>query len=161
MQYSQDRDGRIELLATETHPRDSQTSVYHGYIEAGIVRDSSGLALGPLGSAIPVTALTRVWTPRAAERAWTSDIMVDPVSGEPTVVFSVHHTSDDHRYWYGRWDGAVWQVEEIASAGRSLYAGETDYTGLVALDPDDARHLVLSADVSPVTGLPHTSASDG
>ena len=161
VQYSQARDGRIDLFATEAHPSKVQTSVYHGYIEAGLVHDSAGTVLGTLGSAVPVTSLTRVWAPTGAERAWTSDIVSDPVSGSPTVVFSVRHTDADHRYWYGRWNGTAWQIEEIAFAGRALYAAEGHYTGLVALDPSDTRHVVLSADVSPVDGAPLVSAADG
>jgi hypothetical protein len=161
VQYSPAHDGRIDLIATETHPRDSQTSVYHGFIQAGRLYDSAGTLLGPLGSAVPVTALTRVWAPSSAERAWTADIALDPVTGLPTVVFSVRWTADDHRYWFGRWSGSAWQVEEIAYAGQALTSIESDYTGLVTLDPADASHVVLSSDADPVTGAPLISATDG
>ncbi|MDP1807297.1 MAG: BNR-4 repeat-containing protein, partial [Acidimicrobiales bacterium] len=119
VQYSADVDGRIDLLATETHPRDSQTSIYHGFIRAGLVHDSAGTVLGPLGSAIPVTALTQVWTPPTSERAWTADLTVDPATGAPVAVFSVRHTVDDHRFWYATWADGAWHAEEIAPAGRA------------------------------------------
>lgn len=160
VQYSPVHGGRIDLVATETHPRDSQTSVYHGFIRDGRLYDSAGTLLGPLGSAVPVTALTRVWAPSGDERAWTADVAVDPVTERPTVVFSTRWSASDHRYWFGRWSGSVWETEEIAHAGRALSATESDYTGLITLDPSDASHVVLSSDVHPVTGTPLISASD-
>ena len=75
---------------------------------------------------------------RRASAAWTADIVVDPATGAPTVAFSVRHADDDHRYWYGRWTGAAWAVEEIAFAGRALYPAESHYTGLITLDPRTA-----------------------
>lgn len=162
VQYSPTRDGRIDLIATPTHPRESQTSLYHGYIEAGLVHSSTGAVLGPLGTAIPVTALTAVWEPsNATDRAWTTDVVIDPITGAPTVVFSVRISATDHRYWYGRWSGTQWETEEIAPAGRALYEREDDYTGLISIDPTDASRIVMSSDTSPVTGLPLTSTADG
>jgi hypothetical protein len=161
VQYTPSADGRIHFVATDGHPREVQTGVYHGYIEAGSVYNSSGTLLGPLGSAIPVTGLTPVWLPTGVERGWTSDIVVDPSSGRPTVVFSVRTGNDDRRYLYARWSGRAWQVETLAAAGRALYAAEADYTGLVALDAANPSHVVASVDTSPLSGEPLVSAADG
>ncbi|MGK2946972.1 MAG: BNR-4 repeat-containing protein [Acidimicrobiales bacterium] len=155
------RDGRIDLIATEGHPVNGQTSVYHGYVQAGDLFTSDGVLLGPIGSAVPVTALTPVWTPEGDERGWTADLALDPVTGHPVVAFSVRHSAVDHRYGYARWDGDTWTAEEIALAGTALYDNEVDYTGLLAIDPADPARVVASTDVHPVTGAPLVSATDG
>jgi hypothetical protein len=118
VQYAEARDGKIHLVATEAHPDQSATSIYHGYIEGGTVRDSAGHVLGPLGSGIPVTSLTKVWQATPEERAWSTDVVVDPTTGEPVVTFSTTRSVDDHRYRYGRWNGVLWSTEEIAFAAR-------------------------------------------
>ena len=67
----------------------------------------------------------------------------------------------DHRFEYARWDGSAWRVHEIAYAGRRLYAGEDDYTGLAALDPKNPNVVYISTDADPVTGAPLVSRADG
>jgi hypothetical protein len=67
----------------------------------------------------------------------------------------------DHRFHYGRWDGSAWQTHEIAYAGRRLYPGEDDYTGLAAIDPKNVKVIYISTDADPVTGAPLVSAADG
>ena len=62
---------------------------------------------------------------------------------------------------YGRWDGSAWRVHEIAYAGTRLYAGEDDYTGLAALDPNNPDVVYISTDAEPVTGTPLVSTADG
>ena len=117
--------------------------------------------LGTVGSAVPVTSLTRVWAPTAGQRGWTADIEADPTTGAPIAVFSTRISNADHRYWWARWDGTAWQPEEMAYAGRALYGGEPDYTGLITLDPANPNRVVLSTDASPITGAPLVSTSDG
>ncbi len=53
------------------------------------------------------------------------------------------------------------RVHEFAHAGRRLYAGEDDYTGLGALDPQQPNQVFISTDAHPVTGVPLVSAADG
>jgi hypothetical protein len=64
------------------------------------------------------------------------------------------------RYHYARWDGTAWQVNEIARAGSRLYAGEDDYAGLAALDPQRPNEIVISTNADPVSGAPLISAAD-
>jgi hypothetical protein len=67
----------------------------------------------------------------------------------------------DHRFHYAAWVGTSWVQHEIAYAGRRLYAGEDDYTGLGAIDPQSTTIVYLSTDADPVTGRPLMSAADG
>ena len=54
-----------------------------------------------------------------------------------------------------------WHHEEIAYAGRRLYASEDDYSGLGALDPNNPNVLYISTDADPVKGTPLISTADG
>jgi hypothetical protein len=155
------RGDRIDFISTEGHPDAAQTSIYHGYLLDGIVHRSDGTALGRAGTAIPVTQLTRVWTSSPTEEGWTVDLTYDRSTGAPIAAFSTTRTADDHRYYIGRWNGSTWQVQQVARAGRALYPAQADYTGLIALDPRDPDHAVISTDVNPVTGAALVSASDG
>ncbi len=155
------RGDRIDLIATETHPATSRTSVYHGFIRDGVLHTSAGVALGRVGSGVPVTSLTLVGTPGAAQAAWTVDVGYDSASGQPIAAYSTTLGVDDHRYHFARWNGSAWEAREIAFAGRALYPGEPHYTGLVALDPKDGNHVVISTDADPITGAPLVSGSDG
>jgi hypothetical protein len=161
VQYAEARAGRIDLLATETHPSASATSIYHGYLQGGFVHDSTGTVLGPIGAGIPVTDLTQVWAASGGARGWTADIELDPVTGAPIAAFSVTLSPEDHRYWLARWDGDGWAAEEVAHAGRRLFSGEPHYTGLAAIDPQDPDRVVISTDAHPDSGAPLVSATDG
>jgi Neuraminidase (sialidase) len=44
--------------------------------------------------------------------------------------------------------------------GTGLYPREADYTGLLAIDPNQPNVVFISSDVHPVTGLPNVSAAD-
>jgi hypothetical protein len=155
------RGNRIDLIATETHPRSGRTSIYHGFIRDGVLHTSAGVPLGRVGSAVPVTSLTLVATPGAAQAAWTVDIGYDPATGRPIAAYSTTIGVGDHRYHVARWDGVTWQAREIAFGGRALYGGESHYTGLMALDPRDGGRVVISTDADPVTGQALVSGSDG
>ncbi|MEZ5169730.1 MAG: FG-GAP-like repeat-containing protein [Acidimicrobiia bacterium] len=159
--YTSDGAGRIDLIATEQHPGNDTTSIYHGFISGGRLHDSAGNDLGAVGSAVPVTALTPVWSAVGNQRAWTADVALDPVTGNPVAAFSVRHTPEDHRYWHARWNGTSWSAHEIAYAGSALYEPEIDYTGLVSLDPEEPDLAVISTDVDPATGTPLVSGTDG
>jgi hypothetical protein len=155
------RGDRIDLIATETHPESGRTSIYHGYIQDGLLHTSAGRVLGPVGSGVPVTSLTLVGTPGTAQAAWTVDIGYDPGPRQPIAAYSTTVSAGDHRYFVGRWNGTSWDTREVAFAGRALYSGQPHYTGLLALDPRDGNHVVISTDANPVTGAPLVSGSDG
>lgn len=156
------RGDRIDLIATEEHPDDTgRTSIYHGFIRDGIVHTSTGTALGQVGTGISVTRLTRIWQASPAEEGWTVDLGYDNATGQPVAAFSTTLSVGDHRYYVARLNGSTWQTTQIAYAGRALYSGQPHYTGLVALDPRDTNHVVISTDADPVTAAPLVSASDG
>lgn len=170
VKYASDGRGTIHLAYTEGHPRDFDNSIYHVVYRRGQLRRSNGAVIAPLaeGLARPEDG-TRVFEGGPGRVAWIADMHLDR-RGRPYLAYSVQmndagkkpgHCGQDHRYRFARWDGKRWQDTEMAFAGSCLYAREDDYTGLVALDPHDARVVYISTNVHPATGAPLISRADG
>jgi hypothetical protein len=163
VKYASNGRDTIHLAFTEGHPRDFPNSIHHAFYRAGILHRSDGSPIGPLaeGPIVPEQA-TRVFSGDADHVAWIHDLQLDG-AGRPCLVYSVQVGSanqppgqggNDHRYRYGSWDGSRWLDREIAFAGRRLYAGEDDYTGGIAIDPQDVGTVYISTSVDPTTGAP-------
>lgn len=163
----------IHFVATEDHPRNFDNSLYHGFLRGGRLHHSDGRVVAPLHEGLDVETntwdFTRVFEGGPDRVAWMSDIELDP-EGSPVILFTVQRGGeglprkqggDDHRFHLARWNGSEWEQHEVAHAGKRLYSGEDDYTGLGAIDPLDPNHLVISTDADPVTGEPLVSKSDG
>lgn len=162
VRYTSNNVDEIHFISTEGHPRDYNNSIYYGYLYQGNLYAADGTWLHDTASGpIAPESLEKIYQGGVNNVAWTTDIALD-ANGYPYCAFSVQMNQDntDLRYWYGRWDGAQWHVNEMAYAGSCLYSAESDYTGLVALDPDNPDILYISADVHPVTGYPLISETD-
>lgn len=170
VKYASNGRDEIHLAYTEGHPRDFANSIYHAVYRDGALRRSDGTVIAPLkeGMKRPEEG-TRVFEGGPDKVAWIIDMHLDG-RGRPYMAYSVQmndgdkkpgHCGQDHRYRFARWDGQRWQDTEIAYAGSCLYPREDDYTGLVALDPHDARVLWISTNVHPETGAPLVSKADG
>lgn len=166
----------IHFTTTEDHPRAYDNSIYHGFYRAGKLHDSTGKVVGDPGtdgtSPLKPTSFTEVFRGGPDKVAWTTDIELDS-SGHPYTAFSVQvdgagdrtkrdsaRNSIDHRYYYARFDGTRWNTHQMAFAGTRLYPDEDDYTGLVALDPQDPDTAVISTNADPATGTPLISKTD-
>lgn len=170
LRYASNGKNRIHFVTTNAHPRDFTNSIYHGYVENDRVYTSDGTDLGGIDGAETdrtTTDFTQIFEGDSANVAWTSDIRIDD-AGHPWIAYSV--TKDrvapgeggmDHRYRYARWDGEEWSDYEIAYAGSRLYPMEDEYTGLIALHPDNPDIVYISTDADPVTGEPLISNADG
>jgi hypothetical protein len=171
VKYASD-DRSIHLATTDGHPRRFDNNVYHGVLRGDTLYDSHGTALQPLDDGpLANKSLTKVFDGDPHNVAWTTDLHLD--DGRPVMGFSVQKDGAsfrndpedgpgwDHRYYYARFDGTEWQVHEMAYAGTGLYAREADYTGLLAIDPNQPNVVYISTDVHPVTGLPNVSERDG
>lgn len=157
-------DGRaIHFLATEGHPRNRDTSVYHGVVRDGQLFDATGLLVdGHLfdddGAAIE--RLTQVFAAgtslagAALHRCWPTDLEIDG-AGRPVAVFTARADDDDqdHRFCYATLTDAGWRTFPLAKAGGHLYPAENDYTGLAALDPDDPAIVYVSTPIDPRTEM--------
>jgi hypothetical protein len=176
VRYQTNGDDRIDFITTDGHPQNILTNgVYHGYIRFegsgryGIYK-SEGTRLGDLSAATTSPYAASDFTPLflgntaspqndlLMTRGWTVDLEVD-ASGSPYAVFSARVNDDmtDHRFFYARYSGSRWTIHELARAGGFLYQGQDDYTGLVALDPQNPNRLFMSTNIDPrtQTTLPH------
>jgi hypothetical protein len=179
VKYASNGRDEIHFVTTEDHPRAYDNGIWHGMIkvsEAGAhLAHSDGTRIAPLSTGrfaeVKPTDLTPVFIGDADNVAWTADVELDERSF-PYAAFSIQHGNgavrtdrtaggDDMRYGYARWDGNRWLVHEIAYAGTALYPAENDYTGLIALDPDDPDVVFISTDADPETGEPLISSADG
>jgi autotransporter-associated beta strand protein len=170
LKYTSNGVDRVYFISTETHPRESNTGIWAGYITPanGNVYRIDGTAVGTLGTntgtAVSVQALSPVFPANsvvdgtARTNAWTTDLALDN-SGNPYTVFTsrVAGNNLDHRFYYARWTGSSFAVHEIAKAGGYLYSAEGDYTGLAALSPSDPNTLYISTKIDPRDGTTTTS----
>ena len=144
----------------------------HGYLRDNTIYLSNGTPAGKLSTSteatIPTWNLTKAFQGNPDDVAWMVDIQLDQ-NDRPYVLFSCQidgrglprgQGGMDLRYHYARWDGTAWHTEEIAHAGRRLYPGEDDYSGLGALDPHNPDVVYISTDADPVSGAPLISEAD-
>ena len=173
LKYAFDGKGTIHFIATEDHPRNYDNSIYHAFIRDGEIHGSDGHVIAKLSTTTEATLaawdLTKVFPGDPDNVAWTVDIELDEHE-RPYIAFSVQKDGRglpprqggmDLRYYYGRWDGSKWHVHEMAYAGTRLYPFEDDYSGLVALDPQDPNTVFISTNADPLTGSPLISTADG
>ena len=174
LRYASNGADTIHFVTTEDHPRAFDNSIYHGFYRGGKLHDSTGKVLADTsrGIALKPTSFTKIFDGGADKVAWTTDLELD-AKGLPYTAFSVQMDGAkdrgkrgaakdgmDHRYFYARFNGGSWETHQMAFAGTRLYANEDDYTGLVALDPQDPDTVVISTNADPSTGTPLMSKAD-
>ncbi len=172
VKYASNGRDTIWFVATEDHPRQFGNSLYVAFLRGGKIYGCDGTLVAPLSTTTSAVVrpwdFTKIYQGGANNTAWMTDIRLDKKEN-PAVLFTVKmdsagttrgHGGDDIRFHYARWDGGQWQENEIAYAGKRLYAGEDDYTGLGAIDPQDISVIYLSSDADLVSGAPLVSAAD-
>jgi hypothetical protein len=161
---------RIDFFATESHPRDSDTSLYHGYIKGKKVYDSFDKEIdGNLfdaeaktiqeftpvfraGTALGGATLHRLWNFDVARYAdGTIGVLWQ---GRENECSDKNNCNPGHHLAYSRFDGKAWKSTRLVKGGRTLYRNRTDwweedYLGGGALDPDDPHVIYLSTNVDP------------
>jgi len=161
---------RIDFFATEQHPRDSNTSVYHGYVQGGKSYDSLGQERDDDifdGDAPSITEFTRVFAANGQlggvtlRHLWNFDVArYDDGSigalwqGRENECADKNNCNPGHHVAYSRFDGATWTSTRLVKGGRTLYRNESgwweeDYLGGAALDPDDPHVIYVSTNIDP------------
>jgi rhamnogalacturonyl hydrolase YesR len=161
--YASNNTDTVAISFTDAHPRDFGNSIYYAEFRQGNFYKADGSLIknlekdGPLkpseaekifqggGGGFRGTDLS------AHKSAWTSSVAFDE-NGYPHIAYSFYLSNTDQRYRVASWNGTEWVDREVAFAGTRLYEREASYTGLIALDPEDPRHVVISTDVNPSTG---------
>lgn len=163
--YTADNKKTIGISFTDAHPRDFGNSLYYVEFRDGNFyrADGSFIKNFDKDGAIAPSEVERIFQGggggfrsmelSAEKSAWTSSIQFDD-QGHAHIAYTLYITNTDQRYRLASWNGEKWIDREIAYAGTRLYDLEASYTGLVALDPEDPGHIVISSDVNPSTGEP-------
>ncbi len=157
--YSSNGVDRIDFVCTEHHPRDYNTSIYHGYIWNGQSFNSYGIlmdsdisdksAAKPADFTLVFAANTYVQGIKMT-RCWTIDLQ-SYGDGTIATIFKAraNNSQYDHRFFYARFDGLNWTSTYLGKAGSKLYYSEQDYTGLAALHPNDPNTIYISTPFDP------------
>ena len=160
---------RIDFVCTELHPRDSSTSIYHGYIKNGKSYNSYGTVVDTnifTNSYVPMQvnftkafANGTIFNGDTLERCWIVDLVRYNDGTIATIVSSRANNNEatttnfspnpDYRFIYCRFDGTKWYYTYLGKAGLKLYYSEQDYTGLGALCPNDPNSLYISTTIDP------------
>ncbi len=161
---------RIDFICTESHPRDTLTSIYHGYISNGMSFKTDGTLVdsnlndtnAPLSSDfMRVFTNGTVMPPGQTNyRCWNSDVQWYP---DGTIEAIIHarinqfahpggypDTEDpNHAFFFCRWNSTNWISTYLCQAGYKLYSAEADYVGLGALSPNDPNTIYISTKYDP------------
>jgi hypothetical protein len=161
---------RIDFICTESHPRDSLTSIYHGYISNGMSFRTDGTVVdsnlndtnAPLSSNfMPVFTNGTVMPPGQTNyRCWNSDVQWYPDGTIEAIIHtrinqSAHiggypdQEDPDHAFFFCRWNGSNWAATYLCQAGHKLYSAEADYVGLGCLSPGDPNTIFISTKYDP------------
>lgn len=161
---------RIDFIFTEQHPRDTLTSIYHGYIKNGKSYDSFGNVVDNdifSTSYIPqFLHFTKIFSNgtkignNTFYRCWTSDLMryedgtiaaiiTARVNQFASPGYPDNSINPQHAFIYCRFDGQNWSYSFLDLAGYKFYSSEADYVGLGALAPNDPTTLYISSPYDP------------
>jgi hypothetical protein len=161
---------RVDFFATEAHPRDADTSVYHGYVEGGRIYDSTGVERDDNlndTDAREITEYTTVFHAGGTingltlHNLWNFDIArygdgtIGVLwQGREVQCADKNNCDPKHHVLYSRFDGAAWTSTYLVKGGRTLYRNksdwwEEDYLGGAALDPDDPHVIYVSTNIDP------------
>lgn len=140
---------RIDIICNDAHPAEAATnSTYHFYLKNGSYYTTDGVPLGnpPF---TPSTQLTKIWDSTGeSTKSWVWWVHGDP--SNPRAVFASFPTKEtDHRYHYAYWNGTSWTVNQICTAGGTIYpvTGQQDYySGGICIDPDNPNIIYCSRD---------------
>lgn len=161
---------RIDFICTESHPRDTLTSIYHGYLSNGMSFKTDGTVVdgnlndtnAPLSSDFqPVfTNGTVMPVGQTNYRCWNSDVQWYPDGSVAAIIHarinqSAHiggypdQEDPNHAFFYCHWNGTNWVATYLCQAGSKLYSAEADYVGLGSLSPNDPNTIYLSTRYDP------------
>jgi hypothetical protein len=156
-------DSRIDFVCTTGHPAEVICSIYHGYYEAGNWYASDGTLVGAdADMPFAPSDFTLVYD-GTTTNSWNYDIAIDG-SGNPVILFGTFPDLDtDHRYYYGHWTGAAWDVNQICEAGGPMVAtGDSRYySGGCGLDHSNPNIVYVSREVAGVFRIYKETTADG
>jgi len=161
--YAGNGEDTVHVSFTDAHPRQFGNSIYYAQFRGGQFYKADGTLIKSLqeGGALRPSEAEKVFQGgggpgrggqlSAEQAAWTAALQTD-AQGRPHIGYTYYLSNQDNRFRLASWDGERWLDREVAHAGKCLYDREASYTGLIAMDPADPTHVVISTDVDPTTG---------
>jgi hypothetical protein len=152
---------RIDFVCTEYHPRDFNTSIYHGYIKNGKTFESDGTVVDDTildknpsspQDYTPVFQANTDVKGIAMTHCWNTDVHRYSDGTIATIVTARTNTDSNnptHAFIYCRYDGSTWSHTYLGNAGLKLYYSEQDYTGLAAMHPKTPDIIYISSTYDP------------
>jgi hypothetical protein len=167
--YSSNNINRIDFIATEHHPRDYNTSIYHGYIQGGQSFKSDGtlmdddifdkVAPNPADFTLVFEGGTTIGS-MTMYKCWNADVQhYEDGSIAAIITARINNNTNgndsginpDHAFIYCRYNGTSWAYTYLCQAGKKMYSSEADYTGLGALPPHNPNTIYISTHIDPDT----------
>ncbi|HLX95274.1 MAG TPA: hypothetical protein VKU37_05985 [Verrucomicrobiae bacterium] len=160
---------RVDFICTEAHPRDYDTSMYHGYVSNAMSFNSFGtlmdtnildkLTIPKPQNFTPIFLAGTVMPPGQTNyRCWNDDVC-RYADGTIECIIAARindntqgndaNISPDHAFFFCRFDGTEWTSTYLCQAGYKLYSSEADYVGLGCLNPNDPNTIYLSTKFDP------------
>ncbi len=161
---------RIDFICTESHPRDTLTSIYHGYISNGMSFKTDGTVVdsnlddtnAPLSSDFQLVFSNGTVMPPGMTnyRCWDDDVQ-RYADGTIECIISARinqsahiggypdQENPNHAFFFCRCDGTKWTPTYLCQAGYKLYSAEADYVGLGCLSPNDPNTIYISTQWDP------------
>ena len=173
--FSDNGRDRIDFICTESHPRDTLTSIYHGYISNGLSFKTDGTVVdsnlndtnSPLSSDFQLVFSNGTVMPPGMTnyRCWDDDVQ-HYADGTVECIISARinqsahiggypdQENPNHAFFFCRYDGTKWTPTYLCQAGYKLYSAEADYVGLGALSPNDPNTIYISTQWDPRAVVP-------
>ena len=159
--FSDNGRDRIDFICTESHPRDTLTSIYHGYISNGMSFKTDGTVVdsnlndtnAPLSSDFMLVFSNGTVMPPGMTnyRCWDDDVQ-RYADGTIECIISARinqsahiggypdQEDPDHAFFFCRWNGTNWSSTYLCQAGYKLYSAEADYVGLGCSKSERSEH---------------------
>jgi hypothetical protein len=159
VRYASNGRDRIDLAFTEGSPATASNSIYHVYLQGGVLHRTDGSPVAKLGESTPIeprqaTEVFRFGSVYPGANTWIWDIALDRRDA-PVIVHLVRISSQDHRYFYATYDRKLgtWTSREAVKGGGCLTPPkEPSYSGGIALDPRSPSHIYVSTPLDPRNG---------
>ncbi|ANQ51767.1 hypothetical protein MY04_4429 [Flammeovirga sp. MY04] len=166
VKYTSNNVDRIDFFFTDGHPRKADNNLYHCYYQTnkdgtqGKIYQTDGSVITDLasvfaGKPIDVQSVHKLYhfgSDGTKARPWTHNINYDK-KGNPVVSYSKQIDINTITYHYAKWNGNLWTNHLVCDAGKGLYNGEDDYTGIITINPYNTNQIFMSSNKNPMTGV--------
>lgn len=172
VKYTQDSKGGMHITFTTGHPRQEQSNaIYYVYFKNKKFYKADGTLIksyNGTSDALDIDAgEAEVVYDASLGKGWTWDIALDEKE-HPVILYAAFPNDLNHHYYYAKWDEGQWSNHHITNSGRwfpqtPVGAGEPEpnYSGGMALDPNDPKTVYLSKQVNAIFELFKYTTNDG